>query len=128
MFWNNFFFKFENTWMVKCIYKNWCQINSSFLFQLLAKEIRHERNVVLQCVRYIVENNYFTDQSWLPPQQKTNDDHLSGTGIRQTVVSIISLINFWSLPKELLFAIFKLSCLLPHALQFNILICFPPLN
>jgi hypothetical protein len=26
---------------------------------LLAPEIRHERNVILQCVRYIVNNNFF---------------------------------------------------------------------
>lgn len=30
----------------------------SFL-QLLAPDIRHERNVLLQCVRYVVKNNFF---------------------------------------------------------------------
>ncbi|XP_033761201.1 nuclear fragile X mental retardation-interacting protein 1-like [Pecten maximus] len=32
---------------------------SSLLEKLLAKEIRHERNVILQCVYYIVKNNFF---------------------------------------------------------------------
>lgn len=32
--------------------------NVSLLEMLLAKEIRHERNVILQCVKYIVHNNY----------------------------------------------------------------------
>lgn len=31
----------------------------SLLEMLLAKEIRHERNVVLQCIRYIVKGNFF---------------------------------------------------------------------
>lgn len=30
-----------------------------FFLQLLAPDIRHERNVLLQCVRYIVRNNFF---------------------------------------------------------------------
>lgn len=30
-----------------------------FVVQLLAPDIRHERNVVLQCVRYIVRNGFF---------------------------------------------------------------------
>lgn len=32
---------------------------STLLTKLLAKEIRQERNMVLQCVRHIVKNNYF---------------------------------------------------------------------
>lgn len=31
----------------------------TLLEKLLAKEIRHERNVILQCIRYIVKNNFF---------------------------------------------------------------------
>lgn len=30
-----------------------------FNLQLLAQDIRHERNVILQCVRYLVRNNVF---------------------------------------------------------------------
>ena len=30
-----------------------------FMFQLLAPDIRHERNVLLQCVRYVVNKNFF---------------------------------------------------------------------
>lgn len=29
------------------------------LFQLLRNEIQHERNVILQCLRYVVENKFF---------------------------------------------------------------------
>ena len=33
---------------------------------MLADEIRHERNILLQCVRYVIKNNFFdkkTDSS-----------------------------------------------------------------
>ncbi|XP_064615558.1 FMR1-interacting protein NUFIP1-like [Liolophura sinensis] len=36
-----------------------CSQKSTLLEKLLAPEIRHERNVILQCVRYIVKNNFF---------------------------------------------------------------------
>ena len=29
------------------------------MFQLLAGEIRHERNVLLQCIRHVVNQNFF---------------------------------------------------------------------
>ena len=32
---------------------------STLLEKLLAPEIRHERNVILQCLRHIVKNNFF---------------------------------------------------------------------
>ena len=32
---------------------------STLLEKLLAPEIRHERNVILQCLRYIVKKNFF---------------------------------------------------------------------
>ena len=50
-----------------------CFVLSSF--QLLAPEIRHERNVVLQCVRYIVNNNFFGVGQTTEP---TNDAPTSG--------------------------------------------------
>jgi hypothetical protein len=31
----------------------------TLLQKLLESEIRHERNIILQCVRYIVQNNFF---------------------------------------------------------------------
>lgn len=34
---------------------------STLLQKLLSKEIRQERNVVLQCIRHIIKNNYFSD-------------------------------------------------------------------
>lgn len=35
------------------------KLPSTLLHKLLFKEVRHERNVVLQCVRFIVKNNFF---------------------------------------------------------------------
>lgn len=35
------------------------KLPSTLLHKLLFKEVRHERNVVLQCVRHIVKNNFF---------------------------------------------------------------------
>ena len=36
-------------------------IKTNFFFspQLLAPDIRHERNVILQCLRYIVKKHFF---------------------------------------------------------------------
>ena len=34
-----------------------------FLFQLLANEIRVEQNTLLQCIRYIVKNNFFHNEA-----------------------------------------------------------------
>ncbi|XP_013401264.1 nuclear fragile X mental retardation-interacting protein 1 [Lingula anatina] len=36
---------------------------ATLLEKLLANEIRHERNVILQCVRYVVRNNFFKERS-----------------------------------------------------------------
>lgn len=33
----------------------------TLLEKLLEPDIRHERNVILQCVRYVVQNNFFDD-------------------------------------------------------------------
>ncbi|KAG7311419.1 hypothetical protein JYU34_002461 [Plutella xylostella] len=38
------------------------KIPSTLLQKLLSKEIRQERNIVLQCIRHIVTNNYFEDK------------------------------------------------------------------
>lgn len=35
------------------------KVPSTLLQKLLHMEIRHERNIILQCIRYIVNNNYF---------------------------------------------------------------------
>ncbi len=42
----------------------------TLLQQLLADEIRHERNVVLQCVRYIVDRNFFEQEKQQPIEAK----------------------------------------------------------
>lgn len=34
---------------------------STLLQKLLYKEIRHERNIILQCIRYVIKNNYFDE-------------------------------------------------------------------
>ncbi|XP_060069431.1 FMR1-interacting protein NUFIP1-like [Ylistrum balloti] len=46
----------KNKWKNNKLFNN---TTSSLLEKLLAKEIRHERNVILQCVYYIVKNNFF---------------------------------------------------------------------
>ncbi|XP_076350657.1 nuclear FMR1 interacting protein 1 isoform X2 [Tachypleus tridentatus] len=38
----------------------------TLLEKLLAKEIRHERNIIFQCVRYIVQNNFFEERISTP--------------------------------------------------------------
>ncbi|XP_045511588.1 nuclear fragile X mental retardation-interacting protein 1 [Colias croceus] len=39
------------------------KIPSTLLEKLLSNEIRQERNIVLQCIRYIVQNNYFNKKN-----------------------------------------------------------------
>lgn len=41
----------------------------TLLEKLLAKEIRHERNVILQCIHYIVKNNFFDKPNFVCPNQ-----------------------------------------------------------
>lgn len=45
----------------------------TLLERLLEPEIRHERNVILQCIRYIVKNNFF-DKSEQPTIEVSNED------------------------------------------------------
>lgn len=40
---------------------------------MLAPDIRHERNVLLQCVRYVVRNNFFGLRG-TPQKEKTNEN------------------------------------------------------
>ncbi|CAI9715374.1 fragile X mental retardation-interacting 1-like [Octopus vulgaris] len=42
--------------------KVFLRIRPTLLEKLLAKEIRHERNIILQCTHYIVENNFFQNK------------------------------------------------------------------
>ena len=43
--------------------------------QLLAPEIRHERNVILQCLRHIVKRNFFdVGDTNLPPENIVEDE------------------------------------------------------
>ncbi|XP_066437986.1 FMR1-interacting protein NUFIP1 isoform X2 [Eleutherodactylus coqui] len=48
---------------------------TTLLEMLLARDIRHERNVILQCVRYIVQNNFF-DCTLNRQPQVTSDSSL----------------------------------------------------
>uniref|UniRef100_A0A0K8T3S1 C2H2-type domain-containing protein n=2 Tax=Lygus hesperus TaxID=30085 RepID=A0A0K8T3S1_LYGHE len=47
---------------------------SSLLQKLLVKEIRKERNQILQCVRYVVENNFFDLPNNMPAKTTVSDD------------------------------------------------------
>lgn len=47
-------------------FKKFNLFTSFFIFiskKLLADEIRHERNIILQCVRYVVQNDFFDQAS-----------------------------------------------------------------
>lgn len=46
-----------------------CHILCDFV-QLLAPDIRHERNVLLQCVRYVVRNKFFGLESRAQNQEE----------------------------------------------------------
>ncbi|KAF1416194.1 Nuclear fragile X mental retardation-interacting protein 1, partial [Spheniscus mendiculus] len=48
-------------------------------FQLLAQDIRHERNVILQCVRYLIRNNVFGLHFKTEPQAETETEQSSAT-------------------------------------------------
>ncbi|XP_068924807.1 FMR1-interacting protein NUFIP1 isoform X2 [Petaurus breviceps papuanus] len=47
------------------------------LEMLLAQDIRHERNVILQCVRYIIQNDFFGLNSKAEPLGKTENGQVS---------------------------------------------------
>ncbi|KAK9888373.1 hypothetical protein WA026_000625 [Henosepilachna vigintioctopunctata] len=44
-------------------YQNFKKRRITLLEKLLDKEIRHERNILLQCVKYVVENEFFINES-----------------------------------------------------------------
>lgn len=52
---------------------------SFFSLQLLAQDIRHERNVILQCVRYIVRNDVFGLHLKAEAEAKTETGQASKT-------------------------------------------------
>ncbi|XP_026712822.1 nuclear fragile X mental retardation-interacting protein 1 [Athene cunicularia] len=51
----------------------------TLLEMLLAQDIRHERNVILQCVRYLVRNNVFGLHFTTEPQAETETEQSSAT-------------------------------------------------
>ncbi|NXU89735.1 NUFP1 protein, partial [Xiphorhynchus elegans] len=51
----------------------------TLLEMLLAQDIRHERNVILQCVRYLIRNNMFGLQFKTEPQAETETGQSSTT-------------------------------------------------
>ena len=56
------------------------------IFQLLAKEIRKERNEILQCVYHIVRHNFFEDRSRLTRTVNTeNSTTNSYTGNKEVL-------------------------------------------
>ncbi|XP_009953754.1 PREDICTED: nuclear fragile X mental retardation-interacting protein 1, partial [Leptosomus discolor] len=51
----------------------------TLLEMLLAHDIRHERNVILQCVRYLIQNNVFGLRFKTEPQAETETEQPSTT-------------------------------------------------
>ncbi|NXW17888.1 NUFP1 protein, partial [Circaetus pectoralis] len=51
----------------------------TLLEMLLAQDIRHERNVILQCVRYLIQNNMFGLNFKSEPQAETETEQSSTT-------------------------------------------------
>ncbi|NXI55947.1 NUFP1 protein, partial [Chloroceryle aenea] len=51
----------------------------TLLEMLLAQDIRHERNVILQCVRYLIRNNVFGLHCKAEPQAETETEQSSTT-------------------------------------------------
>ncbi|NWU67227.1 NUFP1 protein, partial [Pterocles burchelli] len=51
----------------------------TLLEMLLAQDIRHERNVILQCVRYLIQNNVFGLNFKTEPQAETETEQSSTT-------------------------------------------------
>ncbi|NXL41544.1 NUFP1 protein, partial [Podilymbus podiceps] len=51
----------------------------TLLEMLLAQDIRHERNVILQCVRYLIRNNVFGLHFKTEPQAETETEESSAT-------------------------------------------------
>ncbi|NXK38130.1 NUFP1 protein, partial [Piprites chloris] len=51
----------------------------TLLEMLLAQDIRHERNVILQCVRYLIRNNMFGLHFKTEPQAETETEQSSAT-------------------------------------------------
>ncbi|KAF1429099.1 Nuclear fragile X mental retardation-interacting protein 1, partial [Spheniscus humboldti] len=51
----------------------------TLLEMLLAQDIRHERNVILQCVRYLIRNNVFGLHFKTEPQAETETEQSSAT-------------------------------------------------
>ncbi|KAJ7426591.1 NUFIP1, FMR1 interacting protein 1 [Willisornis vidua] len=51
----------------------------TLLEMLLAQDIRHERNVILQCVRYLIRNNMFGLHFKTAPQAETETEQSSTT-------------------------------------------------
>ncbi|NXG75244.1 NUFP1 protein, partial [Baryphthengus martii] len=53
----------------------------TLLEMLLAQDIRHERNVILQCVRYLIRNNVFGLHFKTEPQAETETEQSSTTTV-----------------------------------------------
>ncbi|NXG15324.1 NUFP1 protein, partial [Grallaria varia] len=57
----------------------------TLLEMLLAQDIRHERNVILQCVRYLIRNNMFGLHFKSEPQAETETEQSSTTTAESSV-------------------------------------------
>uniref|UniRef100_A0A8C4RXE1 Nuclear FMR1 interacting protein 1 n=1 Tax=Erpetoichthys calabaricus TaxID=27687 RepID=A0A8C4RXE1_ERPCA len=58
----------------------------TLLEMLLARDIRHERNVILQCVRYIVQSNFFGLDEMATPSVEHFSNHIVKVGDEATLI------------------------------------------
>ncbi|NXT77014.1 NUFP1 protein, partial [Zapornia atra] len=63
----------------------------TLLEMLLAQDIRHERNVILQCVRYLIQNNVFGLHFSTEPQAETGTEQ--STTAKTTAESLTDNLN-----------------------------------
>jgi hypothetical protein len=60
-------------------YSNLRKARNEFLEKLLQDDIRHERNVLLQCVRFVVRNGFFDDKETRPAKSEDPENPASIT-------------------------------------------------
>lgn len=65
----------------------------TLLEMLLAQDIRHERNVILQCVRYLIQNNVFGLHFKTEPQAETETEQSSATTTAESLTDKVDESN-----------------------------------
>ena len=78
-----------------------CCCNNAFLLQLLSREIQHERNLILQCVRYTVQNNFFTSNASVEGEKRPHRPNALLQCIRYVVdTKFLSLCQMQTLHRD----------------------------